>query len=212
MQVTLEREALRAYDASPQTDFWFEAARFLECIDIAPTTCARIESMLDRAYLAAEVGQTVIQKEEMFRAGRLAKSVDWNAVVGEEAKVLLSLAATFSREDASLARRWLSKFDRTRAIPKPTLSLATDDRRQTAMEMDAEGAVLRAEGRDAEALAAWRSALTIWDAPEHGWRAARTALEIAGTTRSPGDIAATQTRMRNFRKSWLRRKARAVAS
>ncbi len=272
MQAALEREALRAYDASPQTDFWFEAAfirnlaplvwdlgledetnilwshehdapwtpetaihrwtvvralgwsralhgdkvgafsRFLDCIEIAPTACARIESMLDRAYLAAEVGQTVIQKEEMFRASRLAKSVDWDAVVGEEAKVLLSLAAAFAREDAPIARHWLSKFDRTRAIPKRTLSLASDDRRQTAMELDAEGAVLRAEGREAEALAAWRPALFIWDALEHGWRAARTALEIAETTRNPGDIATAQSRMRHFRKSWLRRKARAVAS
>ncbi|MDP9150992.1 MAG: hypothetical protein M3O36_13765, partial [Myxococcota bacterium] len=249
MQAALEREALRAYDGSPEKDFWFEAAfvrnlaplvwdlgledevnilwahehgapwtpetaihrwtviralgwncalhgdklgafsRFLDCVEIAPTACARIESMLDRAYLAAEVGQTVIWKEEMFRASRLAKSVNWDSIVGEEAKALLSLAAAFSREDAPIARHWLSRFDRARAIPKRTLSLAADDRRQTAMELDAEGTVLRAEGREAEALAAWRSALSIWDALEHGWRAARTALEIAGTTKSQEDIA-----------------------
>jgi hypothetical protein len=187
-------------------------ARLRECADLAPSLPWRIATTLDRAFLAAEMRQTVILSEEMLRAGRFARAVQWDAVVGEEASVLLELAEANARDDAALARQWLDRYDRARAFPRYLLLLASDDRRQTAMEQDAAGAVFAAEGRTQEAISARRDALKIWVDLKHDWRAARTAVALAQVSRLPADATVAVHRAKAFRRSWLGRRARAIVS
>jgi len=186
-------------------------ARFRDAADLAPTVPYRLASTLDRAYLAAELGQKVIHREEMGRAYHLAASIDWEHVCGEEATVLLGVVEAYAREDASVARSWLHTYDRARAMPANLMLLGSNDRRQTALERDAEGAVLAAEGNQERAATAWRSALKIWDDLGHDWRAARTALAIGELTRAPEAVADARRRSETFHRSWIGRRARRVA-
>ncbi|MEA2720199.1 MAG: hypothetical protein QOJ39_2063 [Candidatus Eremiobacteraeota bacterium] len=199
------------WTAALQGDHVGAFARFRDCIDLAPTAPSRISSMLDRAYLASETRQTIIAQEEMIRAGELARTVAWEAVVGEDAKVLLELAEAYARDDAALARHWFGRYDRGRSLPPNLMLLASSDRRQTAMEEDAEAAVLAAEGFIQEAVARRRTALTTWDALGHGWRAARTAVAIGELTGSAHDAAVARVKTRAFQRSWLARRARSAS-
>jgi hypothetical protein len=185
-------------------------ARFRDCIDLAPTVPWRVSSTLDRAYLAAEMRQTVILKEEMLRAGELARSVRWETAGGEESTVVLEIAEAYARDDAGLARRWLDCYD-ARAVREPRRCDAAFERRRTGMEVDARAAVLAAEGRLGEAVAQRRAALAVWDTVGHGWRAARTAVALARLTRDRADVANARGRTESFGGSWLARTLRRVA-
>lgn len=187
-------------------------ARFREAIDIAPSEPYKLASTLDRAYLAAEMGQKVILAEEMLRVRRLASSIDWPNVVGDEAHVLLTVAEAYAREDARAARSWLAQFDRERAMPKSLLLVASHDRRQTAMEDDAEAAVLAAEGKIERAVSLRRSTVETWSKLGHGWRAARAAVALAELTSKPEDAADACRRVEAFRRSWLVRRVRRIPS
>jgi len=199
-----------AWNSALRGDHIGAFARFRECIDLAPTIPWRIASMLDRAYLASEMRQRVIEQEEMLHGSELAQTVAWESVVGEEAKVLLELAQAYARQDAGLARHWLERYDRGRALPRHLMLLASDDRRQTAMEQDAQAAVLAAEGRADEAVAMRRRALATWDDLDHLWRAARSAIALARLTGTDHDAAAALMRTKTFRCSWLGRAAAAT--
>jgi hypothetical protein len=221
------REALERVDWSPETAdhrwvvhralAWTDAldgdhigafSQFRECIDLAPSVPRRIESMLDRAYLASELGQSVIQQEEMLSVQKLADCVEWESLSGESGKVLLWLAEAYARTDAAVARRYLDMYDPTRLFPKHLLLLATSDRRQMAMECDAQAAVVAAEGRAERAVALRKSALAVWSTIEHGWRAARSAVGIADLTRAPEDVRVAREHCEAYRRSWLGRRAR----
>jgi hypothetical protein len=201
-----------AWNAALEGNHLAAFARLRECAELAPSLPWRISITLDRAFLAAEMRQRVILHEEMLRAGDFARSVQWENVVGEEATVLLELAEAHARSDAALARQWLGRYDRARAFPKHLLLLASDDRRQTAMEKDALGAVLAAEGRTADAMTARRTALAIWVELKHEWRAARTAVALADISNSSEDSAMAVRQAQAFRRSWLGRRARAITS
>ena len=197
-----------AWNSALEGDHVAAFLRYRECADLAPTIPWRIASTLDRAFLASEMREKTILREEMLRASELARSVNWDSIVGEEVQVLLEVAEAFAREDAGLARHWLDRYDRERAMPAHLFLLATHDRRQSAMEFDAEAAVLAAEGRRDDAIAKRRMALTIWDQLEHGWRAARTAIALAQLTGSPDDATRAVWYTDGFRRSWLKRRAR----
>ena len=186
--------------------------RFREAIDIAPSEPYKLASTLDRAYFAAEMGQRVILAEEMLRVRRLASSIDWTRVFGDEASVLLTVAEAYAREDARTARSWLAQFDRERAMPKSLMLLASHDRRQTAMEDDAEAAVLAAEGKIGRSVSLRRSTVETWSALGHGWRAARAAVAIAELTAKPEDLADARRRVEAFQRSWLVRRVRRIPS
>jgi hypothetical protein len=187
-------------------------ARFREAIDIAPSEPYKLASTLDRAYLAAEMGQKVILAEEMLRVRRLASSIDWANVIGDEAHVLLTVAEVYAREDARAARSWLAQFDRERAMPKNLLLVASHDRRQTAMEDDAEAAVLAAEGKIERAVSLRRATVETWSKLGHGWRAARAAVALAELTAKPEDVADASRRVERFRRSLLVRRVRRIPS
>lgn len=184
--------------------------RFREAIDIAPSAPYKLASMVDRAYLASEMGQKVIFAEEMRRVRRLASSIDWSTITGDGAHVLLTVAEAYAREDAAAARSWLHQFDRRRAMPKNLMLIASHDRRQTAMENDAEAAVLAAEGKIEHAVSLRRSTVETWSSLGHGWRAARAAVAIAELTSRPEDVADAHRRVEAFRRSWLVRRVRRI--
>jgi hypothetical protein len=182
--------------------------RFRDAIALAPTPAYRLGSTLDRAFLAQQLGQTIILREEMNAAYGLASHIKWESVTGHEVTPLLSLVEAYAREDTDVARAWLRTYDRARAMPANLLLLGSHDRRQTAMERDAEGAVLAAEGHVDAAAVAWHSAMTIWDALDHRWRAARTALAVAELTHAEHDAACARDRVAAFHKSWLGKRMR----
>jgi len=92
-------------------------ARFRECADFAPTISWRLASTLDRAYLAAQMREKIILREEMLRAGTFAACISWDDVAGDEAELLLDLAEANARTDVTIARGWLDAYDRA-AAPK----------------------------------------------------------------------------------------------
>ncbi|HEY0394801.1 MAG TPA: hypothetical protein VGD01_09960 [Candidatus Elarobacter sp.] len=200
-----------AWSAALAGDDLAAFARFRDCIDLAPAVPWRVSSTLDRAYLAAEMRQTVILKEEMMRAGELARSVKWESAGDEESSVLLEIAEAYARDDAGLARHWLDRYE-ARGIRERTLPEAPFDRRRAAMEDDARAAVLAAEGRLAGAVAHRRAALAVWAAVGHGWRGARTAVALARLTHAGPDVADARRRTATFHGSWLARTARRVAT
>jgi hypothetical protein len=203
------RRAL-AWHAALRGDHFAAFARFRECIDLAPADPWLVASMLDRANLAAELREHVIHREEMLRAGDLARSIEWAGVRADESRIQLDLAEAYARHEPALARYWLDRFSRDWVERERTFAGIVNDRRPMAAEHDATGAVLAAEGRITDGVTKHRAALAIWDGLQCGWRAARTALAIARLTGSAGDALAARERTAAFRGSWLARRARSI--
>ena len=186
-------------------------ARLRECADLAPSLPWRIATTLDRAFLAAEMRQTVILHEEMLRAGRFARAVEWDTVVGEEASVLLELAEANARDDAALAQTMARPLR-----PRARISAASPApriRRPPANRNGARRSRRRPRrGRtDKEAVSARREALGIWVELKHDWRAARTAVALAEVSICPRTSTAAVHRAQAFRRSWLGRRARSIS-
>jgi len=183
-------------------------ARFRECADFAPTISWRLASTLDRAYLAAQMREKIILREEMLRAGTFAACISWDDVAGDEAELLLDLAEANARTDVTIARGWLDAYDRA-AAPKGNV-LSRHEQWRDARRRDALGTVLAAEGCTTLALASLRAAVVAWDELSVSWRSARSALALAVVSKNPLDAAAAKQRSLSFHGSWLIYGARAI--
>lgn len=197
VQRTLAWQAALAGDMCPAF------ARLLACVTSAPSETRRLVSIADRAQLAHEIRNDVIAYEELRRLSVLARDVDWPSVPDESRSVLLAIATAFAPEDAPVARAWLSLY-RGQAV---TASAAAP-RRRTALEADAEAAVLEGESCRDRALLLRRRTLKRWHELGHRWRAAREAVAIARLSGAPDDVRNARALCAAFPRSWLHRRAR----
>lgn len=144
----------------------------------APTPVLRLAATLDRAFLARELHQAIMAREELDYAERLSSQIDWANAPGESRYVLLLLAEVLADRSAVKGRHALEKYRSIKTKLPPNL-LGPSDRRWQADEALAEAVVLRAEGHADRATVFFAKAFEIWDAVGYPWRAARAALEIA---------------------------------
>ncbi len=158
---------------------------FRQSAEIAPSIPLKISAILDRAFIAAQLSERYFAMEQLEHAFQLASSIDWEAVVNADRKVLLDLAAAIAPHDVCRARIMLDRFMSTRT-PISKLSLFATDSRRRGDECMATAAVVRAEGQLDRAAMVYKEAFDIWTDVGYGWRAAAAALEIYTLT---GDTA-----------------------
>ena len=148
----------------------------------APTVPLEITAILDRSFLARELGEVLTAGEELEHAVRLAKRVDWEHTTGLDKAALYSLARQLAPSDPVAAR---SLWERYRSL-KATVSFlslaARGDRRQWADECSAHAAVLLAEGQRSRGITLLLESLEIWIEAGYAWRAAAVAADLAALT------------------------------
>jgi tetratricopeptide (TPR) repeat protein len=168
----------------------------------APSPVFRLAATLDRAFLARELHQAIMAREELDYAERLSAQIDWPNAFGEDRFVLLLLAEVLADRSASKARR---AMDRYRGIKTklPPNYIAAGDRRWEADECFAEATVLRAEGHFDRARVYFAKAFEILDAVGYTLKAARAALEIAEISKEPRFAEYARSEARERPNSWL---------
>jgi hypothetical protein len=178
--------------------------------EMAPNVPLKIIATLDRAYLARELNQGLIAREELDYADTLAGTVDWNAISDEQIRALLALAEGLAVVSPARARRYHERY-RELAANLSGKFLARFDRRARAEEMVAEGKIARAEGNPARATALLLEAFETWDSLGYRWRAATAACELSelGAGTSYREYAERETAGRP--QSWLANRLRAPA-
>ncbi|MBD5654272.1 MAG: hypothetical protein IAI50_03710, partial [Candidatus Eremiobacteraeota bacterium] len=144
---------------------------------MAPLAPQKIIATLDRAYLARELNQGFVAREELDHAESLGADVDWNAVPGEHIRALLHLAEGLATAAPARARHLFAKYRALKAKLPPQF-LARFDRRARAEEVIADATIARAEGELARASTLFLEGFDLWEALGYRWRAALAACEL----------------------------------
>jgi hypothetical protein len=178
----------------------------------APTMPLRINAILDRSFLARELGEVLTAGEELEHAVRLAKQVDWETVASSERGVLYALARQLATNDAKQARVLWDRYASLRSSVSTLSLVARGDRRQRADECSAHAAVLIAEGQRGRAISLLLESLDIWSTVGYAWRAAAVAADLAELTGESHyfDIAGREAAKQP--NSWLARRLASIKS
>jgi tetratricopeptide (TPR) repeat protein len=185
---------------------------FRRSADCAPSLALRVTSVVDRSFLARELGELVTATEDLEYAARLTKSIDWETCSGPERAALFTLAHRIAPCDPKEARRL---YDRYLALKSPVSPLempASGNRRHRANECAAHAAVLVAEGHRERAISLLRESFQIWSEVGYVWRAATVAVDLAELT---GETRFFEVAAREAAKqphSWLARRVGALAA
>ncbi|MGP6188719.1 MAG: hypothetical protein ACLPSH_01315 [Vulcanimicrobiaceae bacterium] len=186
---------------------------FRRSAELAPSTAWRIESILDRAFLARELGQEMFADDELNYAIELAKDVDLSPAKGSsvEFTALVKLAELTAKRDPNEGRAILNRF-RTARSKCPAILFDGMDRGWQAKELVAEATVARAEGRQQLAIDLFVNAFDAYDKLGSRWRAALVALDLAEMTEQPFfyGYAAREANCRP--NSWLGRRLATLSS
>jgi tetratricopeptide (TPR) repeat protein len=162
-------------------DFLGAFRSFRSSTDAAPSLPFRIVAILDRALLARELHERHTAHEDLDYALRLYRSVDWEAVHGEERLALFVLAQHLAPVDPIEARRILDRFESIKAR-LPITAYGHKDRRYSAELSYATAQVLRAEGSTVAAVAALEDCYDVWTQIGYVARAAHAAADLADLT------------------------------
>ncbi|MBD5655856.1 MAG: hypothetical protein IAI50_11855 [Candidatus Eremiobacteraeota bacterium] len=152
--------------------------RFREAGKLAVTVAWQVFAVVDRAYLAVELGQQIFADEEIDHALELSLGVDWAKAGAEEAAALLMLAQLLAKRDSAEAAL---VFERYRAARKSAsgLSFAALDPRLKASEEYARAHIALGRGASAEAAVLLAEAFSTWHRIGSKWRAALAASDLA---------------------------------
>ncbi|MGH7707378.1 MAG: hypothetical protein ACREM6_05555, partial [Vulcanimicrobiaceae bacterium] len=156
-----------------------------EASDTAKSPILRLEALLNRAFLAREVGERAMAADELDCAERLSSQIRWTSTFGEERYALLLLAEVAADADGERASRYLETY-RTIERPVDLILVGRADRRVIAAEQQAFGIVAMANGKADEARERLSSAFAIYDSIGYAWRAvyvARRLYELTGEQR-----------------------------
>jgi hypothetical protein len=170
--------------------------------EFAPSQIMRLAATLDRAFLAKELHQTIMARDEYDYAERLAAQIDWSSALGEDRFVLLLLAEVLADRTAAKGRFALDRYRGIKTKLPPDL-LGTSDRRWQALEAFVEAVVLRAEQHYERASIFFGKAFDIWDSLGFGWHAARAALELVSITKEPRFLEYAMREAQRRPNSWL---------
>jgi hypothetical protein len=152
--------------------------RFREASRLAVTPPWQLFAVIDRAYLAAELGQHISAEEEVAHACELAASIDWDATAGEESSALLLLAQLVAKRDAEEATRLLERFREARKHAS-ALAFGPLDPRLRGSESYARAQVALGCGDRFTAIAFLTDAFEAWNRAGSKWRAALAASDLA---------------------------------
>jgi hypothetical protein len=186
---------------------------FRRSSEFAPSTAWRIESVLDRSFLARELGQDMFAEDELNYAVELSKDVDSSPADAPALTftALVKLAELVARRDPHEGRDILNRYRAARS-KCPAFYFDGMDRGWQAKELMAEASVARAEGRKQMAIDLFVNAFDAYDKLGSRWRAALVALELAELTEQPffyGYAAREANRRPN---SWLARRLAALSA
>lgn len=174
--------------------------------DAAPTIPLRILAILDRGFLARELGETLTATEDIDYAVRLTSQVDWEVVTGAERSALYALASCVASIDAKQARRLWDRFVALKSPVSPFELYTRGNRRERAAQCQAHAAVLVAEGEPQRAVSLLLESLAIWTEVGYVWRQAATAADLAELTGEPQFFSIAAAKIENQGHSWLARR------
>ncbi len=180
---------------------------FRRSTEFAPSASWKIESVLDRSFLARELGQDMFAADELDHALELAGDLELSAGASSPIAciALVKLAEQAAKRNAEEGRAILSRYRSARS-KCPAMSFDAMDRGWQAQELMAEATVARAENRQQLAIDLFVNAFDAYDKLGSRWRAASVAVELAEMTEQPffhGYAAREANRRPN---SWLARR------
>ncbi len=175
--------------------------------ELAPSRAWKLHSILDRSFLARELGQEMFAEEELNYAIELSDELDLEASrdFAPPFSALVKLAELAAARDASKGRAILDRYRAARSKCPPILFDGTD-RAWQATELMAEASVARAEGREQLAIDLYVNALDAFDKLGSTWRAALAALELAEMTGQPFFLGYAGREASRRPQSWLARR------
>lgn len=149
--------------------------------DIAPSPMWVTACYADQAYLARMAGESASAAALLDHAVTSALNTHWESP-GEERVAMLNLMELVADRDPARAQQLLKIYDTIPVRLSPWLAFARD-RRFTAMEEYARGAVLAASGEKMAAAALLEDAYRTFVPIGYAWRAAASALRLNAITR-----------------------------
>ncbi len=180
---------------------------FRRSTEFAPSIAWKIESVLDRAFLARELGQELFAEDELNHAIELAS--DLELLAGPDLSIacvaLVKLAEQAAKRDADEGRAILNRYRSARS-KCPAIYFDGMDRFWQAQELIAEATLARAENRDQLAVDLFVNAFDAYDKLGSQWRAALVALELAEMTEQPFFYGYAAREARRRPQSWLARR------
>jgi tetratricopeptide (TPR) repeat protein len=213
-----------SFDWSPNLNFhrfqtlsaigWLEALsgdhigalrQFRAAGEFAPSQSWKLTSVLDRAFLARELGQSIFAEDELLFATDLAGKIDWTGTRDVFFPSLVRLAQLVASNNPAAARKLLERYRKVRAN-MPATVFAKVDPIWHGVELMAEADVARAEGRNQLAIDLYINAFEAFDKLGCRWRASLAAIELSELTDQPlfrGYAAAEAQRRPN---SWIARR------
>ena len=189
------------------------AFRFLRrSADCAPSLALRVMSVVDRSFLARELGELVTATEDLEYAARLTKSIDWETCSGPERAALFALARSIAPRDPKEARRLYDRYSALKSPVSPLEMPASGNRRHRANECSAHAAVLVAEGHRERAISLLQEGFRIWSEVGYAWRAATVAADLAELTGEARFFEVAAREAAKHPHSWLARRVGALAA
>jgi len=176
---------------------------------VAPSAALRIRAIVDRSFLANELGESAGASEDLKHAIQLANHSNWEELNGSERSGLYTLAARVAPIDPDQARRLINRYFAIKSPVSPK-KIFRRDRRQRADECSAHAAVLVAEGERERATSLLLESFQIWSEVGYAWRAATVAADLAELT---GETRFFEVAAREAAKqphSWLARRIAAL--
>jgi tetratricopeptide (TPR) repeat protein len=174
--------------------------------DVAPSIPLRILAILDRGFLARELGETFTATEDIEHAMRLTSQFDWECAKGTERAALYVLSSSVARIDAGKARQLWNRFSSLKSSVSPLEVYGHENRRERAAQCQAHAAILSAEGARDRAVTLLLESFEIWSQIGYVWRRSAVAADLAELTGEARffEIAGTQARLQP--NSWLARR------
>ena len=186
---------------------------FRRSAELAPSPAWKIESVLDRSFLARELDQEIFADDELDYAFELASGVEPSAAPDPAPAfmALVKLAELAAKRDANEGRAVLDRYRSARS-KCPAIYFDGMDRGWQAKELVAEGTVARAEGRQQTAIDLFVNAFDAYDKLGSRWRAALVALDLAEMTEQPFFYGYAAREAHRRPNSWLARRLAALSA
>jgi tetratricopeptide (TPR) repeat protein len=176
----------------------------------APTVPLQIMAILDRSFLARELGEVLTASEDLEHAAKLAKQVDWENADGAEKMALYVLARQLAPFDTRQARSLWERYNSLKATAALMSLSARGDRRQRADECSAHAAILISEGQLGRGISLLLESFDIWTEVGYVWRAAAVAVDLAELTCEARYFEVAAREAAKQPNSWLARRVAAI--
>lgn len=169
----------------------------------------RTVALLDRAQLAARVGEVRWSRQELAEAEEAAHLVDWTNVKGEERIAPLQLAELFAPFDRGKAIYYLSVYEQIPPVRDKRLNTA-HDRRFSAFADYSAALVHLSLGHKAKAVDLLKKNVAMFAQFGYQWRSGRAALDLYEITHDRSHLKTARDALKAYGSSWLGERLRAL--